>query len=246
MAKKEREPDKPPSKAYLVSFGDTMTTLLAFFIVLNSLAEDQTGANLHAGTGSFVQALQNAGLPGNMQEDSANAIQHEATPPVYIPEHEPKDDSQAPTYNGSDETDNGIRSIDREAEDFQRFLNEMEQFADVEQLPEVEGEVQFDFFNQLQAQSPYLGGDYATLIRQVVPLLKKGRHRIDVIVWVTTPSESAWQRAADQAVSINNELAQRARLKPEQLGRLVTLAQPWGFVDIRRPVISVVVRKQQG
>ena len=52
MARKKKLPE-PPSKAYLISFGDTMTALLAFFIVLNSLAQEQTGAKLHAGTGSL-------------------------------------------------------------------------------------------------------------------------------------------------------------------------------------------------
>ena len=55
MAKKQKRVPSGPSNAYLVSFGDTMTALLAFFIVLNSLATEQTGANLYSGTGSFVQ-----------------------------------------------------------------------------------------------------------------------------------------------------------------------------------------------
>ena len=52
MARKQKAPGAGPNMAYLMSFGDTMTTLLAFFIVLNSLAKEQTGAKLYAGTGS--------------------------------------------------------------------------------------------------------------------------------------------------------------------------------------------------
>lgn len=222
-----------------------MTTLLAFFIVLNSLAEDQTGANLHAGTGSFMQVLQTAGLPGNMHDDSKNAIQHQESRAVYIAEHEPKDKNQDPTFKGDSDTGNDFKSIDSEAEAFQRFLNEMDRFAEVKQLPDAEGEVQFDFFAPLQSQPPYLGDDYRILIRQVVPLLRGGRHKVDVIVWATTPSPSAWQRAAKQAVSINADLVKRSRLKPDQQSRLVSMAQPWGFADVRRPIVSIVVRKQE-
>ena len=42
-----------PNNSYLISYGDTMTALLAFFIILVTLAEEQTGANLHAGDGIF-------------------------------------------------------------------------------------------------------------------------------------------------------------------------------------------------
>ena len=85
MARKPKPPDKPPSKAYLVSFGDTMTTLLAFFIVLNSLADEQTGANLHAGTGSFIQALESGGLGGGTMAKSRRAFQQGEAAPKFIP-----------------------------------------------------------------------------------------------------------------------------------------------------------------
>ena len=70
MAKKKKLEPSVPSKAYLVSFGDTMTALLAFFIVLNSLAKEQTGANMYSGTGSFVSAFSNSGLPGDLFGES--------------------------------------------------------------------------------------------------------------------------------------------------------------------------------
>ena len=67
MAKKQKPEMDGPSNAYLMSFGDTMTTLLAFFIVLNSLAAEQTGANLHSGTGSFIQTTRSMGLAGTFK-----------------------------------------------------------------------------------------------------------------------------------------------------------------------------------
>ena len=74
MSRKQKPPPSKPSKAYLVSFGDTMTALLAFFIVLNSFAKDQTGANMHSGTGSFVNAMSTSGLPGHYPGDRSDLV----------------------------------------------------------------------------------------------------------------------------------------------------------------------------
>ena len=83
MAKKIKPPDELPSKAWLMSFGDTMTTLLAFFLVLCSMAENQTGMNLYVGTGSFISSLESGGLSGVFPGDkSSRAIWHSATSPT--------------------------------------------------------------------------------------------------------------------------------------------------------------------
>ena len=84
MSGRKKRESSAPSKAYLVSFGDTMTALLAFFIVLNSLAKEQTGANMHSGTGSFVNAFSSTGLPGHLSGSrSSDVIQQEAQKPIY-------------------------------------------------------------------------------------------------------------------------------------------------------------------
>ena len=151
MARKQKPEDPPPSKAYLVSFGDTMTTLLAFFIVLCSLANEQTGIDLYEGTGSFVTAMESHGLPGVFHPNTTpNAIERNHKVPNYVApdlnDHPPEKNATGP------DDDNGMRSIQRETEVFQRFLNEMERLATVDRLPETTGEVVFDFFNRLPKQ----------------------------------------------------------------------------------------------
>jgi hypothetical protein len=85
MARKQKAPGAGPNMAYLMSFGDTMTTLLAFFIVLNSLAKEQTGAKLYAGTGSFVSAVSSFGMPGSAPGDnSRHVIKIEEPVPTYV------------------------------------------------------------------------------------------------------------------------------------------------------------------
>ena len=242
MARKQKPPDAPPSKAYLLSFGDTMTTLLAFFIILCSLAEEQTGANLHTGTGSFVSTLSTAGLPGDFSGDgTSRPVQKSFTSPLYLaPDLDDNPPEKDPT--GPDE-DNGLRSVDRESEEYQRFLNELDRLSKVENMPEVEGEVEFDLFNKISYEPPYLSEAYKNALQRVLPVLRKNTHQVEIVVWATTPSPSAWTRASKQASGLMNEMAAAARLKPEQRSRLTAVGQPWLFSDVRRPVASIVVRK---
>jgi len=64
---KEDKFEKPPVPAYLMSFGDMMTLILTFFILLVSMASEQRAGFVAAGTGSFVQAINSLGLPGLMK-----------------------------------------------------------------------------------------------------------------------------------------------------------------------------------
>ena len=242
MARKQKPEDPPPSKAYLVSFGDTMTTLLAFFIVLCSLAEEQTGANLYRGTGSFVDAMEAHGLPGIfLSETTTNAIDRLHTNPLYVaPDLEGKPPESNPT--GPD-VENGLRSIDRASEVFQRFLNEVERSLEVRKLRESRGEVVFDYFNQLPRQSPLLDGVYADELSRVLPTLSRPNYEVDLIVWATTPSPTAWNLAINRATTIVDELAVLANLRPEQLARINAMGKPWRYSDLKRPVLTVIVRR---
>ncbi|MCB9881116.1 MAG: hypothetical protein H6834_04940 [Planctomycetes bacterium] len=52
--------------SWLVSFGDMMTCILTFFILLCTLAREREPGNVAAGIGSFIQRLDALGLPGLM------------------------------------------------------------------------------------------------------------------------------------------------------------------------------------
>lgn len=242
MARKKSQPSFGPNQAYIVSFGDMMTALLAFFIVLCSLAEEQTGANLHAGTGSFVRALDGFGLPGAFSKDtSSRAVSLSHAGPLYVvsePGQEPDKESKGP-----DETDNGLRVIDREQEEMQRFVNEMNRLAQVKKLPTNQGEVSFDFFNALSTSEPLLPKSFDSVMVQLVPLLNNPAYRIDLVVWATTPSRSAWTRAARQAARITREIEAKAGHSTGQQTGLRGVGKPWLYSDVKRPVFSIVVRR---
>ena len=243
MARKQKPEEPGPSKAWLVSFGGTMTSLLAFFIVLCSLAEDQTGVNLHSGTGSFIRSLNGFGLSGLFPSDkSARTFQMQAFSPLYLADN-PDSDETDPNPSGPDPEDNGIRSIDREQDEFKRFLNEMERASKVETEASTVGEVTFDFFEPLNATSPHLPESYADIMNQVLPLLRRATHRVEVVVWATTPARSAWMRAAEQAASVAEEVSARANLDESQRNRLRATSRPWIYKDVKRPILTITMRR---
>ena len=241
MARKKKPPAQGASKAYLVSFGDTMTALLAFFIVLNSLATEQTGANLHSGTGSFMSAIKSAGLQGILSQKRSELVtQLSTTAPQYqVPPYDEQDPERHAT--GPDEVDSKRRSIEREREEFEVFMRDIDKSFAVAALPTAQGEVAFDVFERVANKPPYLPDAAEKLLPQVLPLLSNERYRVKVVVWATTPSVTAWTRATKQASALVKELA--GRLPADQHSRLQGIGQPWGSSQDKRPTMSFLVRR---
>lgn len=245
MARKKRQ-SKGPSKAYLISFGNMMMVLLAFFIVLNSLAKEQTGANLHAGTGSFVMSLKSFGLPGIFKPGlSERPFQANAASPIYEvdgPQDGPPGENPG---GGPDKEENCLRVIDRDKEQFERFMTEMEHIYNVEELPKTQGRIVYDLFDRLNSQSPLLTAQHQRAMADVVPLLRRPHYRVEIVVWATTPGATAWKRAALLSAQIRDEILQVASLKPNEAKRLQAVGKPWLLSDEKRPVLSFVVTKDE-
>jgi flagellar motor protein MotB len=243
MSRKPKKPPSKPSKAYLVSFGDTMTALLAFFIVLNSLAKDQTGANMYTGTGSFVQAMKSIGIPGKLPGDrSSQPIDKKAPRPIYAvsAEKELPDDPG----RGPDDEDDGRRIINRQAENFQRFLSEMEyQFEITEDRP-TKSQVVFDSFENLvrDSDSP-LGPNALQLAADSISQLSNADFELEIVVWANMPSPRALSKAMKQATLIHQQLERSFHFRGNQGQRLSTSAKPWLFVDAKRPRISFILSR---
>ncbi|MGD9856724.1 MAG: flagellar motor protein MotB [Planctomycetaceae bacterium] len=244
MAGKCKCPPAGPNMGYLVSFGDTMTALLAFFIVLNSLAEEQTGANLHSGTGSFVTALNSFGVPGLFpSKQSAQVFQMDYSNPVYVVPAESEDELTMQS-TGPDDTEDRQRIIDWEQEDFQRFLNEIERWHELAPEPTVDGEVAFDLFNFLGTGDKIAPDEVFTAVRQLAPLLRNDGYELEVTVWATTPTATAWKRAVDQAGAIRREIVDYLRLGAQE-SKVSASGRPWGSSTARRPTVSLIARRLQ-
>lgn len=243
MSRKVKPPPKKPSKAYLVSFGDTMTALLAFFIVLNSLAKDQTGANMHTGTGSFVQAMKSIGIPGNKPGDrSDKAVTMTDLAPIYAVASEEEKNSKR--NMGADDTDDARRVISRESDNFQRFLSEMQYQFEVSESSPTQSQIVFDSFENLDTDTTnILGPNAIQLAADAINQLSGDEFELEVVVWAKMPSGLAIKKAMEQALAIEKQLDRSFHFRGEQRSRLSTSAKPWLFVDAKRPRISFVLSR---
>ena len=103
MAKKPqpKEPKKG-APAYMVSFGDMMTLILCFFILLVSLSKERNFGMMAKGVGSFILAVKSHGLNGIMDGKERDAVFEHVRrrfnlPPEEDPERREPDHTDAAT-----------------------------------------------------------------------------------------------------------------------------------------------------
>ena len=197
---------------------------------------------MYKGTGSFVRAMNTLGLSGHITGDGSQlAITQDYTHPDYIaPSDGPSDEQQA---LGPDEDPNDIRVIDRESDDFERFINELERISRVDAAADTKSAAVFDFFTPLGKSAPRLSSAYHKSLADVLPLFYRPGYVVDVVVWATSPSPAARKRATLAAADVADELARLARLDATRRQKLSSSGRPWVDPDAQRPVMSVQVRR---
>ena len=240
MAKKKLELSVP-SKAYLVSFGDTMTALLAFFIVLNSLAKEQTGAKMYAGTGSFVSAFSKSGSPGDLSGNrSREMIQQEQQKPLYaLADNLDQNDFKV----GPDDTDKNERILDRDKEQFQKFLDQIEQTFGLKNHLPIQSQTVFDSFEPWDRKTGSVSTHAILLLSEAVARLRQPDVGLEVIIWATMPSQKNLEQQLTKSVGLRSQVEQMFWLKPNEKTRIRYSVKPWLFSDAKRPMLSVVVSK---
>jgi flagellar motor protein MotB len=244
MARKKRAPCGP-NKAYLVSFGDTMTALLAFFIVLNSLATEQTGADMHSGTGSFLSVGESAGLAGMFSSGkSAYPMQMEAASPLYIVSDGETEDVEQ-VGNGPDKDGDASLIRDREQDDLERFLLEMEEFHKPREGAAITGEVAFDRMAALPRTGTLVDQKMKADLLRFATTIRRAGYELEIRVWATTPAPSAWQRAAEQAAQLNADVVGFLKIDQADEWKVTATASPWHSSDIKRPAVSFLLRRVQ-
>lgn len=246
MARKPKPPPEKPSKAYLVSFGDTMTALLAFFIVLNSFSKEQTGANMYAGTGSFMNRATNSPLPGGEAGNRSKLVfQKKAPSPVYAVESEKKDSA---SNRGPDESPDDERIIDRQTESFKRFLSDINDTYQVDETPPTKSQIVFDSFENLnrpQPDQPFypLKKNAIKLASEAIMKLREKDFELEVVVWSNMPGEKPLLKAMEKALAIQLQIDSIFNLNNEQRSRLRVTSKPWLFSDAIRPRLSFVISR---
>ncbi len=243
MSKRNRKPPSKPSNAYLISFGDTMTAMLAFFIVLNTLAKEQTGANLHAGTGSFVTAINSMGLPGLFAGDTSKRVhQMQDASPKYVVND--SDQTSEGAGEGPDEEDNQLRVLDRDAENMQRVIVELEQQFDVQLTSLETSSVAFDLFEKLGTGDEILPDSARKVLIQSIGTMSRPAYRMEVNVWSPTPSASALKRSTESAFLIRQAIRREFPLLTRRDDAIRATANLWPHSDERRPVMSITLIKE--
>jgi hypothetical protein len=237
--KKKGHGGGPDANAWMMSYADMATILLAMFIVLSTFSQDQTGISLYHGTGSFKRASKNFGMPG-MMPNSWQTVplnfpgpQHAFEPPAEWKKKEALD------------PDAPVRVIDAEEEYFQHFLSEIGRAFALNKLPRFVGQVTLDMHEPLSRTAPYLTAKHRENVLPMLSLLRRGNYRLQIVVWAGMPVESALVRSSTQANAIVTALARDAELTPAERSRLIGVGQSWRYRDVRRPVVSVVVTKTE-
>ena len=239
--KKKKGPPPPskPSKAYLVSFGDTMTALLAFFIVLNSLAQEQTGAAMYAGTGSFSTAFSKSGAAGkNIGNRSKYVMQMEEPKPIYALK-ENLDKNEDSKKIGPDEGPENERVVDRESEQFQIFLDKLKNSIGLKHTGTRSNQTAIDLFEPLLEKD----GSISKVAQEVLPAAMVKLHSkssVEIILWANMPSPVVMKTKLDYANKVRAAIESSFWLKDESKQRLFIRVKPWLFTDAKRPTFSVV------
>jgi hypothetical protein len=219
-----------------------MTALLAFFIVLNSMAEEQTGADLYSGTGSFNSALSSHGVSGAFSNSrSSKSFQQNSVAPLYMV----GDPEQQDFGNGvgPDDTDDAGRIIDREEEQFSRFLSEIQRVSSTKREPDIAAEVSFDVLGKIPSEGRLMSPELEETLKQVRTVFRSKEYAVEITVWATTPSQSAWTRAVNQATEIRNETITFLKLEPGKEQRITATGRTWISSELKRPAVSITLRR---
>ncbi|MHC4788740.1 MAG: flagellar motor protein MotB [Planctomycetota bacterium] len=119
------EETKRGAPRYLVAYCSIMTLLLAFFIILQAFAPEQSEGLFQAGQGSFVRAIRTFGLGGIFERMGSRRLEGRGGPRYRAPEGQ--------------ETPPRLRRIDPELEDAQMALEALEDQFDVQEPREATG-----------------------------------------------------------------------------------------------------------
>jgi hypothetical protein len=146
---------------------------------------------------------------------------------------------------GPDEVDEERSVLDREKEQFQKFLTELENQLDLSSLPAIEDQVAFDTFEAPETKSGKLSLQAVQLLSEAVAKLRQPDVTLEIVLWANMPSASSLKRKLQQSVDLRKEVEQTFWMREDQKTRIRYRVKPWLFADAKRPYMSVILGKEK-
>lgn len=188
--KKPVDEPAPGAPLYMVSFGDMITIMLTFFILLCSYSTKRQAGFVADGVGSFRVVLNSMGLPGVMP-GVRHPVDLGASKVRYMP-------SQALNYELLETEDGAINDLNRNS--LRETVKSALERDEVVQVPTI---FVFDF------QETELSADHRAAIDAVAPLLLRSRAnlRIEGFAYEEDLDRRATRKIAyERALSMGNYL----------------------------------------